>query len=278
MGLRPARELVQRTDLDDETRNELWNVTFHLTQALRDSVQGYQQPAVLNQVTGAVWAWEFKKPRDEQPSDSAVWGSVKHVILNAEWGDALDLIEAILNYAKRFEDYATREVVPAFADVYNNTFEVLLVGFRFINLNLLPIDSDTDFEAISTALLDSKQFKGARHHLEQAGKILADRKKPDNPNVIKEAISAVESVCVEVTGEHTLGGALKKLKAAGVNIHPALEAAWLKTYGWTSDAGGIRHGSIEAPDADQALAKYMLIACSAFVSYVIETGRKAKLI
>ena len=155
---------------------------------------------------------------------------------------------------------------------------MLLVGFRFINLNFLPIDSDTDLEAISSALDEARPFKGARHQLDQATRILADRKKEDNANVIKEAISAVESVCVEVTGEHTLGEALKKLKTSGVIIHPALEAAWSKMYGWKSDASGIRHGSIEAPNADQALAKYMLITCSAFVSYVIETGRKARLV
>jgi hypothetical protein len=278
MGLRPIRALVQRTDLEEETRNELWNTTYHLTQALRDASQKYQQPEVFDHVTGAIWAWEFKKPRDEQPNDNAVWSTVKHVILQAEWGDALDLIEAVLNYAKRFKNYATAEVVPEFAEQYNNTFEVLLVGFRFINLNLLPIDSDTDLDAISSAFNEAKPFKGARHHLDQAAKILADRKKSDYANVIKESISAVESVCVEVTGKHSLGDALKKLKSAGVIIHPSLEAAWSKMYGWTSDASGIRHGSIEAPNADQALAKYMLITCSAFVSYVIETGRKAKLV
>ena len=158
MGLRPTRALVQRTDLDEETRNALWNTTYHLMHALRDSVQRYQQPEVFDQVTGAIWAWEFKKPRDEQPNENTVWASVKQVILKAEWGDALDLIEAALNYAKRFEDDASAEIVPEFAEKYNNTFEVLLVGFRFINLNLLPIDSDTDLEAISSALDEAKPF------------------------------------------------------------------------------------------------------------------------
>ena len=55
MGLRPTRALVQRTDLDEETRNALWNTTYHLMHALRDSVQRYQLPEVFAQVTGAIW-------------------------------------------------------------------------------------------------------------------------------------------------------------------------------------------------------------------------------
>jgi hypothetical protein len=203
---------------------------------------------------------------------------VKNEVLKAEWVDALDLIEAIVGYVKRFESMHAAGLLPAFVNGYNETFESYLVGFRFINRKLVPIDSQTELDSINAALDDTKQFKGARHHLDQAATLLSNRKDPDYPNSIKESISAVESVCVAVTNEHTLGDALKKLKGAGVTIHSALEGAWSKMYGWTSDADGIRHGSIETPDADQALAKYMLVTCSAFVSLVIESGRKAGLL
>ena len=62
------------------------------------------------------------------------------------------------------------------------------------------------------------------------------------------------------------------------SAHPALQQAWEKMYGWTSDADGIRHAAIEESDSEQATAKYMLVACSAFVSYVIESGKKTDLI
>jgi hypothetical protein len=48
-------------------------------------------------------------------------------------------------------------------------------------------------------------------------------------------------------------------------------------YGWTSDEDGLRHGGIEAADASQDLAKYVLVTSAAFASYVIEIGRKANL-
>lgn len=277
MGLRPVRTLVQRDSLDEETRTEIWNVTLGLTRALVEAQQ-YEANRVFDLVTSAVWAWEFKKPRDEEPPESRVWGAVKNHILKADWVDALDMVEAIVGYVARFEHWKTREVLPVFLEGYNGTFEIHMVGYRFIDQKLMPLDSEVDLAAITAALDDAKPFKGARHHLDQAASLLSDRKKPDYPNVIKESISAVEAVCVAITKEATLGGALKKLKSSGVTIHPALEGAWSKMYGWTSDADGIRHGSIEAPDANQALAKYMLVVCSAFVSYVIEVSRKARLI
>jgi hypothetical protein len=269
--------LVQNDSLDDETRTELWNITLGLKRALRDA-QPYEAGSAIDNVTSAIWAWEFKKPRDEQPSDSQVWGAVKNYILKADWVDALDLIEAIVGYTKRFEHWKTHEILPVFLDGFNSCMETYLVGYRFVSQRLLPIDSEVGLTAINAALDDSKAFKGARHSLEQAAALLADRKNPDYPNSIKESISAVESVCREVTGEATLGGGIKKLKSAGVKIHPALELAWSKMYGWTSDEDGIRHGGIEAADSDQSLAKYMLITCSAFTSHIIENGRKAHLI
>jgi hypothetical protein len=277
MGLRSTRSLVQRDSLDEDTRTELWNLTLGLMEELRDA-QLYESETVLESVTSALWAWEFKKPRDEQPNSAKVWGMVKNYLLKADWADSLDLIEAIVGYAKRYEEWTTTDVVPGFVESCNLCFESYLVAYRFVSLRLLPIDSEVDLSAINLALDEAAPFRGARHHLEQAAALLADRKKPDNANSIKESISAVEAVCKEVTGEGTLGGALKKLKGAGVNIHPALEQAWLKMYGWTSDEDGIRHGGIEAADADQSLAKYMLVACSAFVAHIIETGRKAELV
>lgn len=81
-----------------------------------------------------------------------------------------------------------------------------------------------------------------------------------------------------MSGENDLAAGLKKLDSAGLTVHPALKQAWMKMYGYTSDESGVRHGAIEAATVDQSLAKYMLVTCSAFVSYLIEEGRKAKLL
>ena len=106
----------------------------------------------------------------------------------------------------------------------------------------------------------------------------SDRKSPDYANAIKEAISAVESVCRIIVGDKgkaaTLGQTIKKINDKGVVIPPALEQAYSKLYGYTCEAGGIRHGSIEMTDVGEEDARYMVVSCSAFVNYLIEKNEK----
>lgn len=277
MGLRAVRSKIQTDELDEETRIELWNLTHLFQTALSDSEREHRE-STNHDVLKAIWIWEFKKPADEQPGDVFVWQKVKDRILSNSWSDCLDLIENLVKYIDRYHTRRTSEWPKVMADAYNIRFESYLVGYRFISLKITPIDTGEQSQAISDAVEDAQSISGARHHLSRALELLADRQSPDYPNSIKESISAVEAVCVSMTGEKTLGTALKKLEGAGVTIHSVLKDAWSKMYGWTSDADGIRHGKIVAPDADQALAKYMLVTCSAFVSYLIEISRKAQLV
>ena len=107
-------------------------------------------------------------------------------------------------------------------------------------------------------------------HLQKALTLLSDRKNPDYPNSMKESISAVEALCKKITGDDkaTLGKALDSLKKAQLPLHPSLLIAFDRLYGYTSDAGGIRHGSIDIATVDYPLAKFMLVTCSAFVDYI----------
>ncbi|MBP3664562.1 MAG: hypothetical protein J6J03_05305, partial [Tyzzerella sp.] len=92
------------------------------------------------------------------------------------------------------------------------------------------------------------------------------------------SISAVEALCCIITNDKraTLGDALKKLESKGIKLHKALQSAMSSLYGYTSDEGGIRHGSIDFAGASSEDAKYMLISCSAFVNYLIEKWEKVK--
>lgn len=275
MGFASPRSVIQTDVLDTDTRTELWNIVYAVRGITRRKDMGYD---VDNAITGAFWAWYLKHARDEQPRADVVWGRIKSVILEGEWFEALNCIEEYGKYLHRFSNQYTYQVPDTFDGLLNATLEQYLVGYRLIGRELVPLGDDVSAAAVTNALNVTAQFTGARHHLVRATELLSDRQNPDYSNAIKEAISAVESVVAAVTGEGTLGAGLKKLKAAGIELHPALESAWSKMYGWTSDAQGIRHAAIEDTDADQSLAKYMLVACSAFVSYVIESGSKSSII
>ena len=60
-------------------------------------------------------------------------------------------------------------------------------------------------------------------------------------------------------------------------IHGALKAAFVKLYGYTSDADGIRHAILDEPNVDFDEAKYMVVVCSAFVNYLASKANTAKL-
>jgi hypothetical protein len=61
-------------------------------------------------------------------------------------------------------------------------------------------------------------------------------------------------------------------------IHGALKQGFLNIHGFTSDGEGIRHALLDEPNLHQEDALFMLVACSAFVNYLIAKANKLKLI
>jgi hypothetical protein len=65
-----------------------------------------------------------------------------------------------------------------------------------------------------------------------------------------------------------------------IKIHRALKHGFGNIYGYTSDEKGIRHPLLddEKANVDEADALFMIGACAAFVSYLINKARSAGLI
>jgi hypothetical protein len=113
----------------------------------------------------------------------------------------------------------------------------------------------------------SKSADTVREHIQAALAFMSDRTSPDFRNSIKESISAIEAIVRMKTGESAVGmsSTLKKLP----HLHPALREAMSKLYGYTSDANGIRHALMDGPSTTSYEdAKFMLVVCSAFASYL----------
>lgn len=275
VGTVQPRSVIQVEELDAETRVRLWNV-LHTLFEQSDRVGGWSEPA--NRANDWIWTEVLKEPADTAPSRTSVRRLVKQQILDGSWDVALETVDEVLRVIDAEPDLSSSGLAQAGRELLDQEFERCLVGYRFIDSQIAPIDNQLDVDAITQALGDAADFSGARHHLERAIDLLSNRKSPDFANAVKESISAVESVVSKVTGKDTLGKGLKTLKDKGIVIHPSLETAWSKTYGWSSDADGIRHALIEPTRVDPELAKYMLVACSAFVSYLIGTSRKAGLL
>ena len=76
----------------------------------------------------------------------------------------------------------------------------------------------------------------------------------------------------------TLGDCIKAIDDAH-GLHPALKEAFLKLYGFTSDSGGIRHAMTGKSGfkPTYADAKFMLVACTAFVNFLFTKAAELKI-
>lgn len=163
-----------------------------------------------------------------------------------------------------------------YSDKFNAILEQEKSGYRLIDGLISPIVGEIEIECIEEA--SNTRFSSVNTHLQKALQFYSDRENPDYENSIKEAISAVESMCCIITGmsgaQATLGNALKHLEDSGMVLHGALKSAFEKLYGYASDMNGIRHGGIDFKNAPAEDAKYMLISCSTFINYLIEKYSK----
>jgi len=61
-----------------------------------------------------------------------------------------------------------------------------------------------------------------------------------------------------------------------LDVHGALDGAFTKIYGYSSNAQGIRRALMDEPDLEFEAAKFMLVACSAFVNYLLAKAARSR--
>lgn len=184
------------------------------------------------------------------------------------WYKKLDMLEFTIKWmADNYSDNARQDVLKKFVHYLNTRFQILGFAYRIVNNQIVEITSEEEIIAIEEALKVSEPIA---KHLSSSMALLSQRPNPDYRNSIKESISAVEYICREITGKTTLGDALKELDKKGLQLSNMLKTAFEKLYVYTNDkATGIRHALMDEKDApgfDEA--KFMLVACSAFVNYI----------
>ena len=271
-GYKPVREIIQKGSMDDNLRNGIWSLfTIYLwNQVDYSSYQshGNINTSNLKTLIIAYWLNFFKQPIDTIPIQfEKVLYKVRSSFFNCEWHEVYSFIEETLeNYPrelKKNKEFFTKEL--------NNCLEKENSAYRIINNEITPITSEQEIQSIEDALKNTNQYSGVQQHLNQALKLMSDRQNPDYRNSIKESISAVESICKIVTNEDkaTLGKALKIIEDKH-GLHAALKGSLSQLYGYTSDADGIRHAMLEESNLSYIDAKFMLVACTNFINYLIE--------
>ncbi|MCU1239962.1 MAG: hypothetical protein JWO71_688 [Candidatus Acidoferrum typicum] len=265
-GFKPIRQVLQADSMDEALRSRLWNV---LVNSFPSSKEGYKfsHPDSRNLLRFCERAWHehFKRPIDTIPEwPNEAIKLIRSHFFQCNWYEVYDLMEFVEGIRSSFYSGSR-------AKEFNGVLAAELSAYRFVDGKLAPISSEQANWAIEQAIAQtSDSYSGTSEHLKQAVALLAQKPNPDYRNSIKESVSAVEAICGVITGnpKATLGQALKVIDSQAP-LHSALRSAFEKLYGYTSDAEGIRHALFEENKLEQEDAVFMLVTCSAFVSYVI---------
>jgi hypothetical protein len=258
LGLVPA-DVIQIEDMTAELRARLLNV--FLSQGPRWGPAGKELLGFAQWVIDSFFAKPF----------SAVGGSAARKMVadhfaSAPWNEVYDLLQVTFKYpAPRWmnsspERYAAR---------LNAVLEEENAAYRVIDGAIVQMTNRIEVDAIQHAIDGPEEI--ARRHMQNALELFAARENPNYAKVIQEAVSGVEALLRAKSGEKGFSDGVKQLLRDTGDLHPTLLAAIDKIHGWSSDAQGIRHASKPGhTEPDLALARFMLVWCSAFMGYMQE--------
>jgi hypothetical protein len=255
-----ASKDLNRGLINDALKTRLWNVFY-------DSIVSQVEWPLKNQQVykflERCWDSIFKLNILEYRKISEIYFTreVKYAYDRLQWYEIFDLIEATIKVADK--DMKGR---------FNKVLEQERSAYRIVNSQVIEITSEEEILEIEKVFSQSDDLNPVKQHLDKALKYFSNREKPDYENSIKESISSVESLVKIITGSKgTLSTLIKEL-----NIHQALKDSITKLYAWTSDDGGIRHGSGgKVLSVNEEEARFILITCSAIINYlVVKCGDK----
>jgi len=270
--------------IPDSLRNSIWNFILEL---YPNSAHDDEKRKLCLYL-----AKHFRKSRvDQVPSrsyDVSEW--LQSYYFSLPWHQIYNLVEFLVKHHYYILHHVTgfhvdqrklSSLKEGMENRFNHMFEVERSGFRFIGGVLSPITDQLELDAVATSIvqLNEAQLVGAKKHIQTALELFSKRPTPDYRNSIKESISAVESVA-KIIGTKDGDGISTALKVLGdkANLHGALKSAFEKLYGFASDDDGIRHAMIDDPSVGFDEAKYMIVSCSAFCSYLLGKAQSVDLI
>ncbi len=277
-GYIKVSDAFQKDGINDALLNSLWNVLcIHLWERESYLYIQYGRP-IIEEFGKGLWIHFFKKPIDTMPKihvnisgaghGGPILGEIRNFFFNAQWFLVYDFIEFTCQFHSNDPRFSNLPVG------INQVLEREMAGYRLISGKIVDITDEQEIQMLEEALQENDQkFSGVVKHLQRALELFADRKNPDYRNSIKESMSAVESMMKVITGNSkaSLEEGLNHLKKNNkLPAHQALHGGWTKLYGFTSDAGGIRHASIDDQDPGISIdeARYFLLSCTSFTNYL----------
>jgi hypothetical protein len=267
-GYKPVKTVMQVDSMDANLRIGLWNGLAIYYWAELNTVKSFPYVAKsLVALIASLWINFFVAPVDTIPQNpSSAYEEIKKRFFSLAWYEVYDFIQFM----------ATELANKNFITYCNQVLEREASAWRFVGKKIAPITSKEEITAIEEALKATQSLRPVAIHLNSALDFMLDKRSPDYRNSIKESISAVEAICSLIAGSDKakLPDALKVI-GGKISLHGALKEAFIKLYGYTSDAEGIRHALLDEPDLHLEDAKFMLVSCAAFINYLKLKASKA---
>lgn len=288
MGIRPVRDTMQVNTADEALRAALWNALGKHCFPNEHEFIGFGRLAVREVLPDdcalltKLWTDFLHWPYDELDAWADVRARLKRHFFTCQWYAVLDLVEFVAGV--KLDQALLWQKSPAnnaFVQQCNRVLKQHNSAYHFIGRQLVCLTDEQETAAIEEALAAtgaSNHLAPVHEHLKQALTHLSDRQAPDFRASMKESISAVEAIGGLIVGSSkpTLGEVLSKIERQGkLPLHASLKEGFLKLYGYTSDAEGIRHALKDKPTVDYDDAKLLLVECTAFVNWLIAKAAKA---
>ena len=266
-------------ELPEEARIRLWNL-FHnsirfkrrtfLTAREGPSNFHVRQNSIWRDILLDLYCNYFVRSIQRESSklkiydEESVTKVFKPIFRSGKFNEVFDLLTAIMRNEK-----CPKEYIDSVSKIFGDTRLAYFV-LTDAPATILPQATAQEGESIINAIndVDSLGMSGAKGHLRGAGEAINHHQWAES---VRHSISAVESVArqLDPNASKTLGPALKTLRE-NHELHPALEQAFNRLYGYTSDEDGIRHALLEDSTANVGSeeAIFMLGACASFVTYL----------
>lgn len=176
---------------------------------------------------------------------------------DGEWWAIFDFMEFCLRLRAK-NDRLEKQV--------NGILQSEASAYRLVDGKVVPITDPIEIATIAEAF---EVEDIARIHIRKALDLFSQKPIPDFENTVKEAVTALESLAKEVTGEEN-GKIRVLLKRDELSLHPALQKAISSFYGWACDEDGVRHGAGRPPEVTYAEAKFSLVISSGIINLIRE--------
>ena len=265
-GYKPVREIIQKESMNDVLENRLWNLVYlYIFNQYKKNVPVQVASSILDSNLNTFFAnfyhIHIKDCIDELPENIHQGiDEIRSLFFDKyTWYEIYDFIEFCIKH------YPFNDLKLEFISSINDTLNEENSAYQIIGDQIIEITS------IEDALANTNQYSGVQQHLKQALTLLSDRHNPNYSKSIHDAICAVEGLARSILQDEsiTLGKALPKLREK-LALHANITESLNKLYAYTCDQNGIRHGASQEPNLSYIDAKFMLVACTNFINYLID--------